>query len=253
MLEFDRRIKSLRKSRNITQEQLAGYLDVSPQAVSRWETGASCPDISLLPQIAGLFEITVDELLGVNEAEKRREINAIIAETSAMIDKNITEEPICTLRAALKKYPNNDRLLCTLMYALYAASEDEDFCRAHDAEILSIADRIFDYSQEEDCRNEARRLLFRHCCDTGRTAEALKIAGEMPEIETCLERNIYWVLDGEDRLSYLRERIEDDLRALTWDIWAYETHAPLPPDEKRTLETLYTTIDRMVKEKFPEA
>ena len=189
----------------------------------------------------------------MNEAEKRREINAIVAETSAMIDKNITEEPICTLRAALKKYPNNDRLLCTLMYALYAASEDEDFCRAHDAEILSIADRIFDYSQEEDCRNEARRLLFRHCCDTGRTAEALKIAGEMPGIETCLERNIYWVLDGEDRLSYLRERIEDDLRALTWDIWAYETHAELPPDEKRELEELYQTIDRMVKEKFPEA
>lgn len=253
MLEFDRRIKNLRKSRGITQEQLAGYLEVSPQAVSRWETGASCPDISLLPQIAGLFGITVDELLGVNEAGKRREINAIVAETSAMIDKNIMEEPIRTLRAALKKYPNNDRLLCTLMYALYAASEDEDFCRAHDAEILSIADRIFDYSQEEDCRNEARRLLFRHCCDTGRTAEALKIAGEMPGIETCLERNIYWVLTGEDRLSYLRERISDDLRALTWDIWAYGTHAELPPDEKRELEELYQTVGHMVKEKFPEA
>ena len=86
MLEFDRRIKSLRKSRNITQEQLAGYLDVSPQAVSRWETGASCPDISLLPQIAELFGITTDELLGVNEAEKRREIGTVAAETSAMID-----------------------------------------------------------------------------------------------------------------------------------------------------------------------
>ena len=104
MIEFDRRIKSLRKSRGITQEQLAGYLEISPQAVSRWETGASCPDISLLPQIAGLFEITVDELLGVNETEKRREIQAVVAETSAMIDKNITEEPIRTLRAALKKY-----------------------------------------------------------------------------------------------------------------------------------------------------
>ena len=252
MLEFERRIKSLRKSRNITQEQLAGYLDVSPQAVSRWETGASCPDISLLPQIAELFGITTDELLGVNETEKRREINAVVTETSALIEKNITEEPIRTLRSALKKYPNNDRLLCTLMYALYAASEDEDFCRAHDAEILSIADRIFEYSQDDDCRNEARRLLVRHCCDTGRKAEALKIAGEMPEIETCLERNIYWVLDGEDRLSYLRDRISDDLRALTWDIWAYETHVPLPPDKKRELEELYRTIDRMVKEKFPE-
>ena len=253
MLEFDRRIKNLRKSRGITQEQLAGYLDVSPQAVSRWETGTSCPDIALLPQIAALFEITTDELLGVNETEKRREINAVVREMSALVDKNITDEPIRTLRTALTKYPNNDRLLCTLMYALYAASEDEDFCKAHDAEILAIADRIFDYSTDEDCRNEARRLLFRHCCDTGRTAEAMKIAGEMPDIETCVQRNIYWVLAGEDRLSYLRERISDDLRALTWDIWAYETHADLPLEEKQELEKLYQTIDRMVKEYFPEA
>jgi len=253
MNEFYRRIKNLRKSRGITQEQLAGFLDISPQAVSRWETGASCPDIALLPQIAEFFGITTDELLGVNDAEKRREIRAIVAETSVQIDKNITEEPIRTLRAALTKYPNNDRLLCTLMYALYAASEDEDFCKAHDAEILSIADRIFDYSTDDDCRNEARRLLFRHCCDTGRTAEALKIAGEMPEIETCVERNMYWVLTGEDRLSHLRERISDALRELTWAIWAYETHADLPPEEKQELETLYQTIDQMVKEKFPEA
>ena len=252
MIEFDRRIKSLRKSRGITQEQLAGYLDVSPQAVSRWETGTSCPDISLLPQIAALFEITVDELLGVNETEKRREINAVVTETSAMIDRNITEEPIRILRDTLKKYPNNDRLLCTLMYALYAASEDEDFCRAHDAEILAIAARIFDYSADDDCRNEARRLLFRHCCDTGRTAEALKIADEMPDIETCVQRNIYWVLTGEDRLACLRERVADDLRALTWDIWAYGTHADLPPEEKRELEELYQSVDRMVKAKFPE-
>ena len=81
----------------------------------------------------------------------------------------------------------------------------------------------------------------------------MKIADEMPDIETCVQRNIYWVLTGEDRLSYLRERISDDLRALTWDIWAYETHADLPPEEKQELEKLYQTIDRMVKEAFPEA
>lgn len=253
MIEFDRKIKELRKSRSITQEQLAGYLEISPQAVSRWETGATCPDIALLPQIAGLFEITVDELLGVNEVERRREVNAIVAETSAQIDQNITEEPIRILRAALNKYPNDDHLLCTLMYALYAASEDEAFCEAHDAEIVSIAERIFEYSTDDDCRGEARRLLFRHYCDTERKAEALRISGDMPNIEACLERNFYWVLDGEDRLAHLRERIADDLRDLTWAIWAYRTHASLTPEEKQTLETLYTTIERMVKEKFPEA
>ncbi|MBQ3491453.1 MAG: helix-turn-helix transcriptional regulator, partial [Oscillospiraceae bacterium] len=57
-------IKRLRSAKNITQEQLAGYLGVSSQAVSRWECGTACPDISLLPQLADFFEITVDELLG---------------------------------------------------------------------------------------------------------------------------------------------------------------------------------------------
>ena len=122
MITFYEKLKMLRKSKNITQEQLAGYLDVSPQAVSRWECGTACPDISMLPQIAAFFDITVDELLGVDEQEKQREIDAIVSETSAQIDRNITEQPIRVLREGLSRYPNNDRLLCTLMYALYAAS-----------------------------------------------------------------------------------------------------------------------------------
>ena len=250
MITFYEKLKMLRKSKNITQEQLAGYLDVSPQAVSRWECGMACPDISMLPQIAAFFDITVDELLGVDEQEKQREIDAIVSETSAQIDRNITEQPIRVLREGLSRYPNNDRLLCTLMYALYAASEDEDFCKAHDAEIISIADRIFTYSQNSKCRDEARRLLFRHYCDTDRIPEARIIAEELPEIETSYERNIYWMLDGEERLSCLTDRIADDLRALTWDIWAYSVHADLSTEEKARLEMLYQKIECMVKEKF---
>ena len=94
MINFNERIKKLRKQKDLTQEQLAEYMGISPQAVSRWETGASCPDISALPQLAELFGLTIDELLGVNEKKKRREINAIIAQAEEMINKNITAEPI---------------------------------------------------------------------------------------------------------------------------------------------------------------
>jgi len=250
MTELSKKIKELRKKRNITQEQLADYLEVSPQAVSRWETGLTCPDISNLPRIAELFAITVDELLGVNETEKRREINDIISECEAEIDKNITENAIPKLRAALVKYPGNDRLLCCLMYALYAASEDEDFCREHDAEIFSIARRISEYSTDNDCRNEAQRLLFRHCCDTNRRPEALKLADEMADIETSLQRNIYWALDGSDRVDYLREKTLDDLRELCWDIWAYSVHAELSEDKRSELTDLRENIESSVKEHF---
>lgn len=57
------RIAKLRKVNGMSQEKLAEKLGVSSQAVSKWENDASCPDISLLPQLAKLLGVTVDELL----------------------------------------------------------------------------------------------------------------------------------------------------------------------------------------------
>ena len=58
-------IKTLRREQDITQEQLAEYLCVSPQAVSQWETDRTAPDISQLPALANVFGVTTDRLLGV--------------------------------------------------------------------------------------------------------------------------------------------------------------------------------------------
>lgn len=66
------RISEYRKKSGLTQEQLAEYMEVSPQAVSKWENDISCPDIGALPTLADLFHITVDELLrGKREQEVR--------------------------------------------------------------------------------------------------------------------------------------------------------------------------------------
>ena len=56
------RIAQLRKERNLTQEALSQKLGVSPQAVSKWETGIGCPDIALLPAIADAFGVTINDL-----------------------------------------------------------------------------------------------------------------------------------------------------------------------------------------------
>lgn len=58
-----KRIASLRKAKGITQEGLAELLGISGQAVSKWENDQNCPDISLLPQLAKVLGVTVDELL----------------------------------------------------------------------------------------------------------------------------------------------------------------------------------------------
>ena len=59
-----RRIADLRKQKGMTQEQLANQVGVTAQAVSKWENDLSCPDISVLPQLAEVLGVTTDELLG---------------------------------------------------------------------------------------------------------------------------------------------------------------------------------------------
>ena len=63
-MNLNERIYELRREREWTQEQLAQKLGVSYQAVSKWENAQACPDISLLPAIADLFEVSIDSLFG---------------------------------------------------------------------------------------------------------------------------------------------------------------------------------------------
>ncbi|MDD4773568.1 MAG: helix-turn-helix transcriptional regulator, partial [Eubacteriales bacterium] len=64
---FSEKFKQLRKDKDLTQDQIAGIFHISPQAVSRWETGATYPDIEILPHLAIFFKVTVDELLGTEK------------------------------------------------------------------------------------------------------------------------------------------------------------------------------------------
>lgn len=66
---FGEKLIKMRKSANLTQEEVATHLGVSPQAVSKWENDLSCPDIMLLPRIAKLYGTSVDELLSENTPE----------------------------------------------------------------------------------------------------------------------------------------------------------------------------------------
>ena len=59
-------IKQLRQKKNLTQDQVAEKLGISYQAVSKWENNANTPDISLLPQIANLFDVSIDALFSEN-------------------------------------------------------------------------------------------------------------------------------------------------------------------------------------------
>jgi len=70
-LTMGKRIMMLRKEQGLTQEQLAEKLGVSAQAVSKWENDVSCPDISIIPQLADVLRVSTDELLGAKPIEPR--------------------------------------------------------------------------------------------------------------------------------------------------------------------------------------
>lgn len=61
-MELGKKIEYYRKQKQMTQEALANMVNVSNQAVSKWESGQSCPDITLLCRLADIFEISLDEL-----------------------------------------------------------------------------------------------------------------------------------------------------------------------------------------------
>ncbi|MDE7248868.1 MAG: helix-turn-helix domain-containing protein, partial [Lachnospiraceae bacterium] len=72
-------IKKLRMDRKVTQEEIAEYLGISFQAVSKWETGTTMPDITLLPKIADFFGVRIDDLFSVDHEDELKRIEESLA------------------------------------------------------------------------------------------------------------------------------------------------------------------------------
>ena len=106
------RIAKFRKAKNLTQEALANQMGVSAQAVSKWETDASCPDISALPQLCKILGISTDELLTgktdevklvpVEERKSFNELTFRIRVLSAQGDKIRVNFPMPLVKLAME-------------------------------------------------------------------------------------------------------------------------------------------------------
>lgn len=64
---YGKRLKKLREGKNLSQEMVAEELNISRQAISRWENDKAFPDIENLKLLSELYEVSIDELVGVNE------------------------------------------------------------------------------------------------------------------------------------------------------------------------------------------
>lgn len=79
-IQINKQIAFLRKQKGMTQEELAAALGVTNQSVSKWENNVCCPDIQLLPQIAELFGVSADRLLGHNTPPENEDIILLLRE-----------------------------------------------------------------------------------------------------------------------------------------------------------------------------
>lgn len=94
---FGDRLKELRISKNLSQEELSKVFDVRKSSISNWETGKATPTFDMLTKIAQYFGVTADYLLGLNQNDINRidKLNIALRE-AGMIDsnENLNEEEI---------------------------------------------------------------------------------------------------------------------------------------------------------------
>ena len=125
-MDIGKQIKALRLAKEVKQEELAEYLGVSFQAVSKWETGASVPDIALLPNLAVFFGVTIDELFQIpNEEEFERIENMFWHERRIPVET--FDHSIRFLEGILAQEPRNVRAYSCLaeLYNHRAKSDHE--------------------------------------------------------------------------------------------------------------------------------
>jgi len=101
--ELGRRIKALRAERRMTQEALATALEVTPQAVSKWETGATAPDISLLPALSVAFGVTIDELFAISDGEHLDRINSMVVNSRDLTEGEFAAAEVMLRGIAARK------------------------------------------------------------------------------------------------------------------------------------------------------
>jgi transcriptional regulator with XRE-family HTH domain len=118
-LQIGEVIYKLRKEKGITQEQLANFIGVSTAAVSKWEGGASYPDITLLPDLATFFGITIDKLLNYNIELSKSEVMEIYSECEKSFSSRSLDDAIQLSKSYLSKHPGSYLLKFRIGYLFF--------------------------------------------------------------------------------------------------------------------------------------
>ena len=206
-------IRRLRIGKGITQEQFGFELGVSAQAVSRWENGATYPDITMLPMIADFFDVSLDELMGRGQELDTSEREAFFKSMREMRHNGEVTDVLEAYDKILRKHPNDAYLLHgkanVLYYSLFKKSQDMSVAR----EIISLCNKI-NCSNHIGMQCGANALLVRVYARIGQLEEARKLANGLPSFMVGRELLILECLQGTEKTEhyrYLIERFEGEI------------------------------------------
>lgn len=179
-------------------------LNVSAQAVSRWETNMSYPDIELLPEIAALFGIIIDELLCTNHLLKNEKIELLIEKENSYYKEGNIKKGIDLLESSLKENPTNVKIIESLIFALSAYTYNDDresVCQR----IIELSSKIIERTEE---KNSLYQIMSYTYLELGDIENAKKYALKLPKMECSSNLVLSSILEGEEKVKLIQENID---------------------------------------------
>ncbi len=221
----------------MTQEELAEILSISPQAVSRWETDATLPDISMIPAIVNLFGTTSDELLGIDSAHTEEQVSDYMTRIAALYDEHQYSDMVALAREAVRLFPNHMQLIGQLAFAL--TSGDNAQSESNIDEAIRHYKTILEKSVDNTLRFRATAALCRIFAGRkGDREQALYYAKQLPKglIQTSSYMICrYGLMNDSEKETTYRMSIEMYTHALTETVFLLAD-----PDAKNSQGTLST-------------
>ena len=242
------KIRELRRRDGRTQENLAEALGVTAQAVSRWESGGSYPDMEMIPSIANYFHVSIDELFGYHD-EREEKIKTILENATKILSKqgftmyqgslsDDVEECVNMLRAASEEFPNEPTILMKLAHALHMWGWNKYGAQGHLSDSSGIIEDDTEYNSQniywqeavrvyekllksnpasEDRENAIRQLTPLYC-RMGEYEKAKALANDQNSLVICKEVLLPLATVGEEKARYQGERIMELLSNLEYAV-----------------------------------
>lgn len=195
-MNIGEKIKVLRKSKGISQESLANALGVTFQAVSKWETNATAPDICLIPSLASYFGVSIDELFDYNVLENEKKVDSICRKAAqCRLDDPVRAEQI--LREGLKQFPSNETMLTVLVYVLWSIP-------GRDRDLIDTCKALIGCASIEGVRCDALRILAEVYHRSGNTDLVMPVLEQIPEFYFTKTECIAKLTNGQESLDAAR-------------------------------------------------